>query len=221
MSKIKKLVIVGLVILAMSAVSITALAADFGSDAVAGGKTYTLTEMLTYAVQDENLAYAEYAKIIETYGAVRPFSNIINVEKTHIAALEQLFTSNGVTIPENMVSQFVSIPSSLTEALSVGVQAEKNNIAMYESFLAQTLPDDVKTVFTALKSASEHHLAAFERSISSTTGGQYSNGKGMNGQKGSGCTGTGTGTGNMGAGKGRGQLGTNYQGSCVLAPQAA
>lgn len=206
MAKIKKLVIVGLVILAMSAFSITALAADYGSAAVAGDTPYTLTEMLTFAVQDENLAYAEYAKIIETYGAVRPFTNIINAEKTHIAALAQLFSANGITVPENTASQYVSVPENLTDALNAGVQAEKKNIAMYDAFLTQTLTDDVKTVFTALRSASEHHLAAFERSLSGTTGMQIGNGKGMNGQKGSGnyaagsCTGSGT--GNMGAGRG-------------------
>ncbi len=205
--KLKKLVIVGLVIVAMSALTVTAMAAsDYGSAAVTSGKTYTLEQMLTYAIQDENLANAEYAKTIEAYGAVRPFTNIVKAEQFHVEALERLFTDNGIAIPPSSASGYVSVPASLTDAQKAGVQAEKNNIAMYETFLAQALPDDIKVVFTALKSASEHHLAAFERSLSGTTGGQSGYGKGMNGQKGTGnnasglCTGTGT--GNMGAGRG-------------------
>lgn len=220
MAKIKKLVIVGLVVLVMSAFTVTALAAnDYGSSAVSSDQTYTVDQTLIYAIQDENLAYAEYAKIIETFGAVRPISNIIRAEQYHIAALERLFTEYGIAVPANTATDYVTVPASLTDALNAGVQAEKNNIAMYEAFLMQTLPDDVKVVFTALKSASEQHLAAFERSLSGTAGYQYGGGRGMNGQNvlrnntgiGSGA-GYGAGTGSMGAGQGR----NSVNGTCVL-----
>ena len=41
--------------------------------------------------------------------------------------------------------------------------AEVKNIAMYEKFLDQDLPDDIRLVFANLMQASEKHLAAFER----------------------------------------------------------
>lgn len=213
MNKSKKLLLTGLAVLAIGTFSATALAAggSYGSTAAQENKTYTLEEMLTYADQDENLAYAEYAKIVDTLGSTRPFANIIRAEQTHIAALEKLFTAYGFTLPENRAADYVTVPASLTDALDAGIQAEKNNIAMYEQFLAQQLPEDVKTAFTALKNASEHHLAAFERSASgSTSGGQARNGNGMfgnsngkNGMNGSGvCNGTGSGQnrGNSGTG---------------------
>ena len=72
------------------------------------------------------------------------------------------------------------MPATLNEANQIGVDAEINNIAMYEKFLEQELPDDVRTVFEKLKDASENHLAAFEKQVSSASrasGGFRKNGK--------------------------------------------
>ena len=241
MNKFKKMLISAGVVLAIGAVSVTALAASYGSSAVESGKTYTLTQMLTYALQDENLAYAEYVKINEAFDAARPFANIVRAEKTHIAALERLFSANGIALPENTAGTYVTVPASLTDALKAGVQAEKSNIAMYEKFLSQTLPDDVKAVFTALKNASEQHLAAFERGLSGSAEAPARNGNGnrgnglMNGSSGGNrgngtmnrqascdgtdacgatdCTGSGTGSMNRGQGRGQGGAGT-CDGTC-------
>jgi hypothetical protein len=49
--------------------------------------------------------------------------------------------------------------------LKAGVQAEIDNIAMYDSFLQQTLPEDVKLVFVELRDASKNHLASFQRQL--------------------------------------------------------
>lgn len=37
---------------------------------------------------------------------------------------------------------------------------------MYEMFLKMDLPDNIKNVYTSLKTASESHLAAFQKSLS-------------------------------------------------------
>lgn len=172
MKKIKRLTAAVFAVMLAGAVSVTALAADtsFGSAAVEPDETYTLAQMLTYAIQDEYLAYAEYDKIIDAYGAQRPFINIIKAEETHISALEPLFTEYGVTLPENTAADYAAVPATLAEAYQAGVDAEISNIAMYETFLKQDLPDDVKAVFTALKNASESHLAAFERGVARSDG---------------------------------------------------
>jgi hypothetical protein len=189
LKKIKKLLIAGLAALALGAVTVTALAAgDYGSAAVEQGTAYSIPEMLTYALQDETLAYVGYAKINETLGNIRPFANIVKAEKTHIAALERLFAAYGVALPDNTAAGYVTAPADQTAALNAGIQAEKSNVAMYEKFLAQTLPDDVKAVFTALKTASGQHLAAFERRLTGGTGIPSGNGSGaMNRGAGAGC----------------------------------
>lgn len=140
------------------------------------GSTYTLKEILTYAIHDEYLAYAEYSKILEAYGSTMPFSNIIKAEQSHITALENLFAGLGIATPNSNASAYVTIPTSVAECLNAGILENVNNIAMYEKFLAQGLPDAVRSVFIALKNASESHLAAFEQSLSSEGGSQARNG---------------------------------------------
>lgn len=126
--------------------------------------TYTLEEMLVYAITDEYLAQAEYRAIIETYGEVRPFTNIVNAEQTHIDLLLELFTTYGYEVPENNAQLDVVVPESISAAIALGIEAEKKNIAIYEAFLAQTdLPEDVRSTFEYLLSASNNHLNAFSK----------------------------------------------------------
>lgn len=172
MKTTRKLLTLATAVLTVCAVSVTAFAADsnFGSAGVETDKTYTPSEMLIYAIQDEYLAQAEYEKIIDTFGVQRPFTNIIRAEATHIAALEPLFSEYGVLLPENTAEEYVTLPASVPDAYAAGVDAEIKNISMYETFLKQDLPDDVRAVFTALKSASENHLSAFERAAAHSDG---------------------------------------------------
>jgi len=96
---------------------------------------------------------------------MRPYDNIMRSEEKHIAMLKDLFAQYGLTVPEDDSADHVVIPASLLEAAETGVQAEINNIAMYEKFLTYTLPQDVADVFDALMSASESHLSAFENQV--------------------------------------------------------
>ena len=47
----------------------------YGSAGALEDENMTLADMLTYAIQDEYLARAEYELIISEYGNVRPFTN--------------------------------------------------------------------------------------------------------------------------------------------------
>jgi len=124
-----------------------------------------LSKMLTYAIEDEYIAHAEYTKILETYGNVNPFTNIREAEAQHIALLTPILEKYGVPVPNpESIAAYVSVPPSLRDAALTGVQAEIDNIAMYDHFLSDpTLPADVRDAFLKLKSASTNHLAAFER----------------------------------------------------------
>lgn len=139
-------------------------AAGFGAAAVTPEKDYAVADMLTYALQDEHLALAEYQAIVDTYKVSRPFSNIMRAEKQHIAWLLPLFEQYAIEVPEIDASEHIVLPDSLSEIHAAGVQAEENNIAMYETFLADDdLPDDLRDVFLRLLAASENHLRAFSR----------------------------------------------------------
>ena len=154
--------------LALAILPIMALA-ETGSAAVSEGETYTLSEMLTYAMQDEYMAEAEYAAIMEAFGVNNPYANIMNAELSHQEELLPLFAVYGIAVLANTAAGSVVIPETLQETYEIGVQAEINNIAMYQAFLAQeNVPDDVRAVFTELMNASESHLSAFTRNAEKT-----------------------------------------------------
>ncbi len=137
----------------------------YGAAAASEDEALTVEKMLVYAIQDEYLAHGEYAYILETFGDQTPFNNIIKAEEEHISSLEAVFKANNYTIPEDLSANYLIVPESVNEALETGVEAEIVNIDMYQRFLEQELPDDVKNTFTALKRASESHLKAFQNKL--------------------------------------------------------
>ena len=136
---------------------------DFGARGALAAQEYTLEEMLEYAIQDEYLARQEYESIMEEYGEINPFANIIKAEEYHIELLTGLYDDYDLELPEDTAINYVVVPENLDLTYDIGVQAEIDNIAMYEKFLEQDLPDDVRAVFIELRDASENHLAAFEK----------------------------------------------------------
>ncbi|MHC1787441.1 MAG: DUF2202 domain-containing protein [Christensenellales bacterium] len=162
-------------LLALALILVLPLAAlaetGYGAAALSAGQIYTVEEMLTYALQDEYLAQAEYRLILESYPQARPFVNIVRAEGAHIARLLPLFEAQGVAVPQDSAAQHLVKPASLEAAWQAGVDAEEKNIAMYESFLKQdNLPDDVRQVFAALMRASQNHLRAFTRQTAAPGG---------------------------------------------------
>lgn len=144
----------------------TVLAADAGYGAKGEVNTTqpTVQEMLQFAIQDEYLAKAQYSLVMDSFGKLRPFSNIVQSEDQHIALLRPLFTDRGWDVPEDESSPYLVTPQNFAEALKIGEQAEIENIAMYEHFLSQkNIPDDLKSVFERLLAASKRHLSAFRR----------------------------------------------------------
>lgn len=137
----------------------------FGAAGAEADSSRTLEEMLNYAIEDEFAARAEYEMIIAEYGEIRPFTNIIRAEESHIAQLIPLFHQFGFEVPEDASGSFVVVPESLKNAFEIGIEAEIVNIAMYESFLEGDLPDDVRDVFEYLKAGSENHQRAFENGL--------------------------------------------------------
>lgn len=138
---------------------------DHGAKGALSQSDMDLKAMLTYAIEDEYLAKAEYELIMDRYGRIRPFSNIVRAEEQHIQYLVELFNIYGYGIPADTAKDHVVLPQNLKSAFETGVGAEIDNIAMYEAFLERELPDDVRDVFEQLKQASENHLRAFKNNL--------------------------------------------------------
>jgi rubrerythrin len=77
-----------------------------------------------------------------------------------------LFEKYNVPIPVDNARDYSKAPASLRESFEAGVRGEIENIAMYNRFLGQNIPEDVRNVFTRLKNASQNHLKAFQKGLS-------------------------------------------------------
>ena len=123
-----------------------------------------LHQVLKIALDDEFHAYEAYIGVIEKFGALTPFTNIVEAEQRHQKALIALFEAHEVPMIENRWVGAVQVPQSLEEAYVMGVNAEVANIQMYDTLLAYTgnYPD-VQDVFYRLQAASyNNHLPAFQ-----------------------------------------------------------
>ena len=155
-------------------------AGEIGSSAAAGKNNLDLEQMLEYAIEDEYMALAEYEAIMDKFAMDRPYSNIAESEKTHISYLEELYRTHNLKIPRVETEGHVILPETAAEAAALGVEAEIKNIAMYEQFLKEDLPDDVREVFNLLKRASENHKRAFERQADASSGRGQGRGRSRN-----------------------------------------
>lgn len=124
-------------------------------------------QALLEALDDEYKARATYAAVIDRFGPVRPFVNIIQSEQRHINALQMLLRQRGYAIPIDPYGGRVKAPDTLEQACAQGVQAEVENAALYDRLNRQAAHDaEVVTVFANLQRASqENHLPAFRRGI--------------------------------------------------------
>lgn len=120
---------------------------------------------LEATIQDEFRAELIYMKVLDRFGSVRPFSNIINAEVRHSESISRLYVARGLPVPESQWDP-AKIPtfSSVTEACRAGVQAEIENAEIYDQYFELPLPSDVRTVFENNQAASlDKHLPAFQR----------------------------------------------------------
>ena len=137
----------------------------YGAKGALSDSDLSILDMLTYAVQDEYLARGEYLAIMDEFGEQKPYSNIVRSEESHLELLREVYQSFNLTFPEDISASYIIVPQDLLEAAKTGVQAEIDNIAMYEKFLSYNLPENVSQVFEALKKGSDSHLLAFEKQV--------------------------------------------------------
>ena len=124
----------------------------------------TTIQALDLAMDDELKARATYRAVIERFGPVRPFINIEASEERHIQALTRQYERLGLSVPADPWAGRVEAPEDLTEACRAGVQAELENVELYERLFAMTEDPQVLYVFGRLLAASqERHLRAFIR----------------------------------------------------------
>lgn len=122
----------------------------------------TMHQALRIALYDEYHARAVYAKVIQAFGFVPPFSNIVQAEERHVAALLPLFAKYGVEPVIDDWADKVAAEATFTENCEVGVAAEIENVKMYDNLIPYAEMPDVLDVFYRVQVASyNNHLPAF------------------------------------------------------------
>lgn len=137
----------------------------YGAVGALADNNLTMEEMFTYAIQDEQMAHGEYTYVLETFGDQAPFNNIVSAEAQHISEMTVLFEKYDLAIPADESADHLKQAADIKEGLENCATGEVDNIAMYNKFLDQDIPDDVRATFTALRNASEGHLDAFNKSL--------------------------------------------------------
>ena len=130
-----------------------------------------LHQTLRISLYDEYQAYETYRKVIDTFGNVKPFSNIIDAEMRHINALIPLLEKYGVPLPINNWADKIELPNTLVECCEVGVAGEIDNVGMYDNLLlyVEGYPE-IQDAFYQLQAASyNNHLPAFRQCVQQYT----------------------------------------------------
>lgn len=136
-------------------------------------------DALLMALEDEYRAEATYAAILDKFGDIRPFSNVINAERRHAERAKAELDRLGIAYDtQNPFTGTIAAPDTALEACEAAVQAEVDNIALYDRLLPTIEDDAVRATLEDLQWASrERHLPAFQRCVD--RGGAMGPGRGM------------------------------------------
>ncbi len=122
---------------------------------------------LNTALADERNASATYQVILERFGDVRPFSNIIHAEARHIEALHRIYERYGVRIAVTPGKVDATTETEdLATLCKIAAAGEVENTRLYDEVLLPAVSDyrDIAAVFARLRYASwNNHRPAFER----------------------------------------------------------
>ena len=144
-----------------------------------------VSNVLIEAINDEYKSRATYRAVINKFGEIRPFINIVAAEGRHIDALLPLFVKYNIAIPIDDWDSRIETPSTILEACQLGVADEIENAQMYDRLLNSTTDyPDIQAVLKQLQRAStENHLPAFQRCVERSGRGQQGR-RGQGGRRG-------------------------------------
>ena len=141
-------------------------------------QTSSTDELLLYLIEEEKLAHDVYTVLGETWGG-NTFTNILASETTHQDQVLSLLNTYGLTDPRSTEIGVFTNPdlqalynqlieqgmTSQTEAYKVGVLIEQTDITDLTTAMSTTTDAVIVSTLEKLRSASESHLAAFNKKL--------------------------------------------------------
>ena len=120
-------------------------------------------DALSQAILEEYGALNLYKSVINQFGSVAPFAQIVRAEQNHVNALLQQAAKYGVTAPANPGLSGLPSFNSLSAAYQAGADAEIADAALYDTLKPVVTHTDLLQVFNNLQRASlNSHLPAFQ-----------------------------------------------------------
>jgi len=118
---------------------------------------------LQTAILEEYTALNTYQEVINQFGSVYPFNQIVVSESQHVAVLVRLAQKYGIAVPENPGLSTSTTYTDLSEACEAAAALEIADAELYDALIPTVTHTDLIRVFTNLQSASlNSHLPAFE-----------------------------------------------------------
>ncbi len=120
-------------------------------------------EGLVRAIEEEFGAQALYQSVLDKFGNVSPFNDIVLSEARHASALINQAQKHGIPVPEFPSSEGLPTFETVDEACQAGVDAEIADAELYDELMSFTTNSVLIRVYTNLQKASlDSHLPAFE-----------------------------------------------------------
>jgi hypothetical protein len=135
-------------------------------------------QSLVYLYEEEKMARDLYAKLSEKWG-LNVFKNINKSEQKHMNSVANLAKKASVALPTNLPagsfenSELQNLYNKLLndglkskeDAVKVGVQVEKTDIADLQKTIASSTDSNARKVLNSLLKGSERHLKAFNNNL--------------------------------------------------------
>ena len=121
------------------------------------------TENLLRALDDEYRAYCFYtlASPLDEM-----FVHLQSAELSHINALKFHLQKLNVAIPQNPYANTLTLPASLEEVIQTAIMRENENVALYNTLLANEQNPEIIDTFYRLQAASfNQHIPALQNAL--------------------------------------------------------
>lgn len=129
-------------------------------------KIPVVEQVLQIAVYDELHTLDFCSKVLEKFGEIEPFSQVISEERYYHQILLTLCEKYRVTPPINKCYESLVVPNELSECCEIAVAMELDSINLYEHLISYVEHADIRDILYKLQAAAyNNHLPAFRSCV--------------------------------------------------------
>ncbi|NKB56972.1 MAG: DUF2202 domain-containing protein [Alphaproteobacteria bacterium] len=120
-------------------------------------------EALKLALRSKFKTCALYHMVLQAFGPVQPFKDLLKIEDKYRMVLEGLARRYDVSAPPNEWEGQVAIPVSFVEACEEAIELERENDTLYLDLLSREENPALRRVLMRMRNVSQiSHLPSFK-----------------------------------------------------------